>query len=301
MKQMHNSEHLKNLARKTLTPLAPIPTETGSRLTPALSNISVVLFDIYGTLLVSGTGDIGVASSQLAPFGLEDLLESSGFTPSFRETGDRIPELLERFIKLEHKQSIDAGIDFPEVEIRDIWKNVLEKLWNDGLLLDSPDGKNVEELAIRYEMLVNPVWMMPGFPDIVVSLSNSGYRLGIVSNAQFYTPLIISALVEKDLEDLGFSPQLCAWSYEIRQAKPSPAVFRGPLEKLRNNGIAAEEVLYVGNDLLNDVACASQSGCRTALFAGDRRSLRLRESDSRANVQPDIIITELAQLHEILG
>ena len=124
--------------------------------------------------------------------------------------------------------------------------------------------------------------------------------MGIVSNAQFYTPIIIEALADRNLEDLGFQSQLCAWSYEIGRAKPSPAVFQGPLDMLRDQGIPPEEVLYVGNDRLNDVACASGAGCRTALFAGDSRSLRLREADSRADVDPDIIITELSQLGSIL-
>ena len=38
-------------------------------------------------------------------------------------------------------------------------------------------------------------------------------------------------------------------------------------EQLAEEGIAAREVLYVGNDMLNDVAAASAVGFRTALFA----------------------------------
>jgi putative hydrolase of the HAD superfamily len=57
-------------------------------------------------------------------------------------------------------------------------------------------------------------------------------------------------------------------------------------------------VLYVGNDLLNDVLPASKIGFRTALFAGDRRSLRWRENDSRTSgVTPDVVITRLADLN----
>ena len=67
-------------------------------------------------------------------------------------------------------------------------------------------------------------------------------------------------------------------------------------------GIAAAETVFVGNDMLNDVMPASRAGFRTALFAGDQRSLRLRTGDARvAEVTPDLILTDLSQLPSCLG
>jgi len=43
------------------SPMKPKPTGVSERLLP-LIEIRVVLFDIYGTLFISGSGDIGVAS-----------------------------------------------------------------------------------------------------------------------------------------------------------------------------------------------------------------------------------------------
>ncbi len=41
----------------------------------------------------------------------------------------------------------------------------------------------------------------------------------------------------------------------------------------------------------------AQLGLKTALFAGDQRSLRLREHDPRCStLEPDLIITKLSQL-----
>ena len=60
-------------------------------------------------------------------------------------------------------------------------------------------------------------------------------------------------------------------------------------------------MLYVGNDLRNDIWPASLTGCRTALFAGDARSLRLREDDPRyASVDPDRIVTALSQITDAI-
>jgi len=62
-------------------------------------------------------------------------------------------------------------------------------------------------------------------------------------------------------------------------------------------GIPAASVLYVGNDMRNDILPAKAVGFKTALFAGDRRSLRPRKSDDCCrDLSPDLIVTDLQQL-----
>ena len=57
----------------------------------------------------------------------------------------------------------------------------------------------------------------------------------------------------------------------------------------------------MGNDMLNDILPARSVGFRTALFAGDKRSLRLRRDDPRCNnLKPDMILTDLIQLVGLL-
>jgi len=56
-------------------------------------------------------------------------------------------------------------------------------------------------------------------------------------------------------------------------------------------------VVYLGNDMLNDMYPAQVIGFQTALFAGDARSLRLREDRSVCrNLKPGFVITDLRQL-----
>ncbi len=43
-------------------PLQPIPTETPAQLRP-LPGIRAALFDVYGTMLVSGSGDVGTVAT----------------------------------------------------------------------------------------------------------------------------------------------------------------------------------------------------------------------------------------------
>ena len=46
---------------------------------------------------------------------------------------------------------------------------------------------------------------------------------------------------------------------------------------------------------------ADAVGFQTALFAGDRRSLRLRTEDRRClDLRPDLVLTDLGQLNQYL-
>ena len=131
----------------------------------------------------------------------------------------------------------------------------------------------------------------------LAALQATGLKLGLVSNAQFFTPLMFPALLDQALDQLGFAEDSRFYSYQFLRAKPGEFLYQQAAEALSSLGIAADEVVYVGNDLLNDVAPAQAVGFRTALFAGDARSLRLREGDPRVTgVQPDLVLTDLAQL-----
>jgi putative hydrolase of the HAD superfamily len=293
------SDKTASLIRETLTPLSPIPTDVAPRMNPSVK-IRALLFDIYGTLLISGTGDIGIATRQPEAFGMEGILSESGITARDGDISISVQQELEKNIEECHQELRQLGVDYPEVEIRTIWRKTLSALKSESLLNVESGDDFVEMLALRHELALNPVWPMPGFPEIISRLKSAGYRTGIVSNAQFYTPIILEALTGQTLSQIGFENSLCAWSFESARAKPSPEVFKKPLERLAADGISPSEVLYIGNDMLNDVAAASANGCVTALFAGDRRSLRLREGDERADTAPDMIITELSQLEMLI-
>jgi putative hydrolase of the HAD superfamily len=114
--------------------------------------------------------------------------------------------------------------------------------------------------------------------------------------------LTLEALLDDTLEGLGFYPNLLYWSYENNIAKPALEFYQ-PAAKVLSNAydIEEEEVLYVGNDLLNDIYPADQLGFKTALFAGDNRSLKLREEDERtSDLTPDLIFTRFSQLQDCL-
>jgi putative hydrolase of the HAD superfamily len=239
---------------------------------------------------------------------LESAFEACNLPASSR-TASLAAVLLYEEIRAAHENSRRRGIEYPEVEIRNIFSRVLETLVTEGLLGggssggDSPeiDGELCERLALEYECRINPTWPMPGLLQLLSSLEAGGLMLGLVSNAQFYTPWLFLAHLGRRPEEMGFRGELCAWSYRLGEAKPSPALFVPVLDRLSDRGIEAAAALYVGNDRRNDIAPAARLGCRTALFAGDRRSYRPRAEDPElAGIRPDLVLTALEQLPPLL-
>ncbi len=277
----------KEQVSKYITPLYPIPTSL-KRSGNLKEKIECILFDIYGTLFISGSGDIGVAKKELRKAEkIEPLLQKYRI--------NKTPEavLKDLFIAIENKHNLmkKNGIDFPEVEIDRIWMGVLEN--------NNPD--TARNFAVEYEMIANPVYPMPNLKELIAACTEKKVLMGIISNAQFYTSYLFNWFLDSELEDLGFHPDLCFFSYRLGRAKPSLFMFKTAAGKLKEISVPANLTLYIGNDMLNDIYPAKQAGFKTALFAGDARSLRLRENVLKCkNLSADLVITDLIQLLEFI-
>ncbi len=278
--------------------IAPIP----SPLSPKLSHlhgIKSVVFDVYGTLLVSGSGEIGTAVQNDRNSVFCQALASAGFVVKNNTVCEKGIDFFHNHIARHHKELISKGIPHPEIDILEIWSETINSLVREKLVQGKQTKLSFMKLSIMYETLSNPLWLMPGFIDFVSTIREK-YILGIISNAQFYTPLMFNALLQEDIEAIGFHKDLLYYSYQFKRAKPSLFMFEKMKKRLYNHYmIRQDEILYVGNDMLNDVASASKCGYKTALFAGDTRSLRLRK-DTVSDIHPDVILTDLRQLKEVL-
>jgi putative hydrolase of the HAD superfamily len=274
-------------------PIEALPTGMKIDLHP-IDGIKTVLFDIYGTLLISDSGDIGIVSATDSYGALTQALKISGYKGDLKRAGELGPPLLKAEVQQWHKTAQENGIEFPEIEISKVWKNVIQNFQTLEILEPDADDGKILRLAVEYECLVNPTWPMPGALETIQKLKARGFKLGIVSNAQFYTPLILEALFGQSIEAMGFDPALCVWSHKELRAKPDIQLF----QSLETD---FSKTLYVGNDMLNDIWTATEAGCRTVLFAGDKRSLRLREQDSRCKkLIPTAVIDDLRQITEMI-
>jgi putative hydrolase of the HAD superfamily len=289
---------LAGIIRRCSVPLEPVPPSlppewetlvyaadpSGPPSSPPLpSSIRAVLFDVYGTLFCSAAGDIGtVGGLDRAGGSLESL------AGEYALTAEQLRDYFQGRVREIHGE-LSAKSPWPEVRVEEIWARFLRDL-----------GKGegaARELALRYELAVNPVYPMPGAGELIGQLRRAGYVLGIVSNAQFFTPLLFAAFFGGLPGDLGFDPALLIYSFAAGEAQPAARLFDRAADHLAGLGIGPEQCLYVGNDMLTDIYGASRAGFLAVLFAGDSRSLRLREGDERLRgLKPFRIIRRLADL-----
>jgi putative hydrolase of the HAD superfamily len=152
----------------------------------------------------------------------------------------------------------------------------------------------IKKSACLFELIVNPVYPMPNLEKMLSACHESNVTMGIISNAQFYTKCLFEWFLDLRPEQIGFHPALTIYSYICVHAKPLMCMFDRANEKLKDMGICENDVLYLGNDMLNDISPAKKAGFTTALFAGDKRSLRLRKDHSECmHMKADMVITDL--------
>ncbi len=272
-----------DLISNYIEPISPLPTS----LKPSgklEEKFEVILFDLYGTLFISRSGDISMAKKKSPQTKkLEKLLQKFGI----KKEPQTVLKQFYAAIENQHELLKKKGVDFPEVEIDQIWMRVLE---ND-------DIEGVRAFAVTYEMIVNPVYPMPNLEKMLSVCQDSNVLMGIISNAQFYTPYLFNWFLGSNPENLGFHPDLILYSYKFGYAKPSSFMFRVAADRLEDMDISAHSALYIGNDMLNDIYPAKKAGFKTGLFAGDERSLRLRKDEPKCkDLCVDLVITDLVQL-----
>jgi putative hydrolase of the HAD superfamily len=248
------------------------------------AKIRCVLFDIYGTLFISGSGDVGLARKTTSTSRkLEQLMQKYDVG---KPAQDLVAELHDA-IEIKHRILKNQGIDYPEIKIDEIWQQILGR----------GNIQRVRQFAIEYELIVNPVYPMPNLEKMLAACRQQNLAMGIISNAQFYTPLLFEWFLGDRMENLGFDPELIFLSYRSGCAKPSETLFKMAAAAIEAKGLDTAAALFVGNDMLNDIYPAHQHGFQTALFAGDARSLRLRTDDPRCrDLTADLILTDLGQL-----
>jgi FMN phosphatase YigB (HAD superfamily) len=145
-----------------------------------------------------------------------------------------------------------------------------------------------------------------GAADALRHVAAAGLTQGLLADGQGFTAVQLQrGLAAQDAElklDDALDPDLRILSYEVRGRKPSERLFRQVLSALSAKGIEPSQVLHVGSRIPQDLAPARRVGMRTALFAGDRASLQATPEQLKdPNARPDVLLTKLAQIAEVVG
>src|ERR1043166_420909 len=246
----------------------------------------VVFWDIYGTLVAGERGDLDSLVKRHAE--LLPVFEQTVRNFSLPMSSEALHEHFIAAIKSERERRIAGGVEHPEGRIEEIW-------WK---LLDNATLNQAREVALFFERHANPKQFRPGAFETLITLKQRGVRQGIISNAQFYTPIELSELLREESAcaictyESIFDPALVVFSFELEVAKPDLAPFRRIVEVLTRDNIMPDDCVFVGDSPANDIAPAQHLGFRTVLYAP--------EGTSMLPAKPDLVIHNLAQLLEWL-
>jgi putative hydrolase of the HAD superfamily len=269
-----------------------------------LYDVKAVVFDVYGTLVdywKTGFDDSGSKMAELLSafehtvqrFRMGEALERiDGNKPPHQTLRDFYHGL----IGLSHEKSLKKGLAFPEVRIEQVWEIIILMLKRHGYGPSSLQLGSIKEVAqcaaFYYNFHALGRGLYPGVVEALKALRKSNLKLGIVSNAQFYTPIDLTLFVREQSRDTLddylelFDPDLTFFSYEYGVAKPNGLLFRKLYDALYELHILPAQTVYVGNDLSTDIGPAAEAGMLTAFFVGDDKTAFVRDLDGTAT--PDI-------------
>lgn len=262
-----------------------------SQLKPKLKNIAgikAILIDVYGAFITSPADDLLAMNEDVS---IKKTIKEFGLDVSHK----KLKELYYEGIVQEIERKSREGIRHPEVVIENIWAKILKNI--------NAKGVNKFKIAYFFDWNSDRNKIYPDAFGTLKALKQKGIRLGIVSNAQFYTPINLTLTLRKASGGRikswkeFFDPKLCTFSYKQGFSKPNKQVFAKHKKIFKPS-----EMIMIGNDLLKDIGTAKKSGLKTVLFAGDAKSLRLRKGDSHVKgVRPDAVITNWKQLLKVVG
>lgn len=297
-----NSELLRERIRDLTYPISPQKVNHKTKL-QTLEDIRCVAFDFYGTMFISGVGDIGIdGDQQQNSIYFTEALKSTGFSIINENAGKKGVILFEKMIKENIEGAKNRGIDYPEPDVYSIWLDVLRKLMQDKFISGDLNEHSAAHFGVEFEFRINKIWPVPNLANLLNSLLEHDIILGIISNSQFYTPIAFEVFLGKSPEQFGFHPDLLIWSFELGRKKPSQQLYQQFGDTAKNEeDIYPHEILYVGNDIRKDIYPAKSQNLKTALYVGDKRSIRhTPEELKKDKYQPNLIIDDLHQIPDCL-
>ncbi|MGM0444687.1 MAG: HAD family hydrolase [Fibrobacterota bacterium] len=278
-----------------------------------LGEIKAVIFDVYGTLVDYWHG--GVEGPEYKARYLQSVFrrtaEYFGFTETLRTINPAMaPEktlfdFYHNLIGMKHEEMHKKNRSFPEIQIEDIWGIILSILENNGYVRTGYIGDVSKEdaalcMAYYYNFFALGRGLFPYVTDALKGLEDKNIRVGILSNAQFYTPLDLTFFLRHqsdgrimDINEV-FDVDLSFFSYVYGVAKPSELLFDRLTSALHEVQIDPGEALFVGNDLELDIMAGAAAGLKTGLFTGRRESTYYHGRERE--VVPDITFSSYADL-----
>ncbi|HID22150.1 MAG TPA: HAD family hydrolase [Planctomycetaceae bacterium] len=287
-----------------------------SPFTKPLAGIRAVTWNVYGTLLHISDGRLLLMHPQelRMQVALEKTIEEFHMWQSM----SRKPGAPWEYMLIQYKRLVEdaemAGTnrpgDFPRVDAARIWRKLIGRLLENEYTYDESFYGDLEELsekvAFFFHKALQGVEPMPQALETLTAVTAAGRKQGLLSDSQPFTLVEMLRALRRQgtlppLDQL-VTPTCLTLSHQEGVRQPSKSLYAACVRRFRDLGIEPHEILHVGSRLREDLAVAKQFGMKTALFAGDKESLQATPQEVKdPTMKPDRLLTDLAQLKNILG
>jgi FMN phosphatase YigB (HAD superfamily) len=199
--------------------------------------------------------------------------------------------------------------EFAHVNGASVWRRILDMLGQKEYQYDEGFYGNLDQLSEKiayfFQSCLQAVEAAPNALQALICVRQNGLEQGLLADAQPFS--LIQALrafgQQTKLPPLNelFDPACLVLSCQVGVRKPSPTLYDTCLQRFAEKGIQPGEILYVGNRLQSDLAVAKQLGMKTALYVGDKLSLKASSSEIKhKELRPKRLLTDLMQISKIV-
>jgi FMN phosphatase YigB (HAD superfamily) len=303
-------------ARKLPWPAPPKfePPEAQPHLT-RLPAVRAVTWSIYGTLLAITGGELLFEhpDSFVMEIALDKTIQEFKMWGSMSRKPGQPADYLKQIystLLIEQRAQPARGEKYPEIQSDRLWEGLIKKLLQKDYHFDAAFFGSLNEfsrkVAFFFHSSMQGTACFPRAADALCHVKKAGLAQGLIADAQCFTALQLSRGLEQQIPGIGLEDlvdkDLRAYSYEVRARKPSERLFRPALAALAERGIAPNQVLHVGSRPIHDLVPARRLGMRTAWFAGDPAAQPPDRAGPKAALsRPDVVLTELEQIAEVVG
>ena len=278
--------------------------------------VKAVLWNVYGTLLAVPGGELRFEPTLdfVMDMALDKtILEFKMWQSMSRKPGAPAAYMKELFRKALTQLQLagSGGEKFPEVASERVWDDIVKKLTLKEYTYDASTYGTFDDLtkkiAYFYHASIQGCGAYPNAADALRLVADGGRVQGLLADGQCFTAAQLQRGLNAQSPDFPLANCVPAnfrfLSAERKAKKPSDTLFRAAVTALAGRGIAPGETLHVGSSLVRDIAPAKKHGFRTALFAGDKASLVVADKAQLKDpaTRPDVLLTDLAQIADVLG
>jgi hypothetical protein len=277
----------------------------------AMPNVRCVLWNVYGTLLNIRHGELRYDddNSLIQNIALDKTIQEFKMWHSMsRKPGQPADYMRELYGRAYDDARLTSSTG--EVPAEKPWENIVKKLLQKEYVIDAATYGSLNEftkkIAYFYHEMLQGTRAYPNASFALRYTAEQRIQEGFLADGQCFTMgQVKRSFLREDLDaipEIWISPGLRFLSSEVKAKKPSDPMLRNALQQLKQFGIQPEEVLHVGSSLTRDLGPAKKLGMRTALFAGDRNSIQATGDQLKdPNFRPDVLLTDLEQITQILG